>query len=581
MISRWVWQLRAALSLYSSVKYLVVPYLIAVLIGTALEGLALGAVVPLIGGRGALSDQYARVLERVGVSPSEGALIGLIAVLFVARSFAQYLSALLGGLVVRRETVRLQVELFTLYLGVDWSEMVKRSRGEVNLLLNNQTHDVALFMYRVITLIEGVVYAMGLTAVAVVISPSNTLMAVGLIGLSLAGVGAISGRVRRYADAVLLKSQEQANRLLEYAAHAPLMRVYRVTDRAIADIRGRAEERERLAFKSQRIETLGWVLPDLLFVLALLTVVSLAYRSGDELAEIGAIIALLYRVSQYLKRFSDFSSLSATLPTIRAVHRFRAAFQANQAPNVDQIVDSTLPAGTVVVEDVSFRYDGAAAPALEHLSFTVSPGEFVGVAGPSGTGKSTLVQLIVGLLAPDDGRVRVGRTEHALNGIGYVPQTPVVISGTLASNVAWFREIPDADIEAACVAAGLQPLLDKLADGIQTRVGQDGLTLSGGERQRLALARALAEHPPILVLDEATSSLDAESEAGVQQAIEGLHGDVTVIAVAHRLASIMNADRVIVLERGSVREAGAPASLLSDRRTAFARLAMLQGIEHR
>lgn len=577
MISRWLWQIRAALGLYSSVKFLIAPYLLAVVIGMVLEASALGAIVPLIGGQGQFAEVYFDFLERIGLPANDASLIGLIAVLFVARSIAQYISGLLGGMVVRREGVRLQVELFTLYLGLSWNEMVKRSRGEVNLLLNSHTHEVALFMYRCINVMEGVVYAFGLTAVAVVISPSNTFLAVALIGASLGGVALISTRVRRYAQSVLEKSQDQANRLLEYAAHAPLIRAYGVGNEAITEIRTRAEERERLAFRSQRIESLGWVLPDLLFVLALLSVVALAYQAGDDLAEIGAIIALLYRVSQYLKRFADFSSLSAALPTVRTVHRFRRLFQAHQAAAVESNYDTSLPQGTVIVEDVSFSYADEAHAAVESVSFRVEPGEFLGIVGPSGSGKSTLAQLIVGLLAPQRGIIVVGASDGG--GVGYVPQTPVVLSGTVASNVAWFRGCDDAQVEEACRAAGLGPVLARMSDGVHTKIGQDGLTLSGGERQRLALARALVGKPAVLVLDEATSALDAESEAAVQESIAQLHGQVTVLAIAHRLATVMNAQEILVMEEGRVVESGAPSVLITDRHSTFARLASLQHVQ--
>jgi ATP-binding cassette, subfamily B, bacterial len=575
VIEKWAWQIRSIVALYSSVKRLIVLYVLSVLFGMVLEGLALAAIVPLVGGGGGIADRYFDVLDTLGLPANETGLVGLIATLFVARSVAQYSSALLGGLVIRREAVRLQVELFDLYLGLSWDEVVKRDRGEINLLLSTQTQDVATFMYRCITLLEGVVYAIGLTAVAVVISPSNTLLAVGLIGLSLLGVGLISSSVQRHAQSILSSTQEQANRLLEYAGNASLIRAYGVGDSALADIRERAEQRERVAFRSQRVEALGWVLPDLLFVLALLSVVGLAYRAGDDFAQIGAIIALLYRVSQYLKRFADFSSVSAALPTIRAVHRLRQVFRENQARGVSAVNDPELATGTVLVQDVSFQFSGAAEPALSGISFRIEPGEFVGIVGPSGAGKSTLAQLIVGLLSPQEGTIRIGGDRSAT---AYVPQTPTLISGTLAHNVSWLRDIPDDEIESSCREAGLGAVIDRLPDGIHSHVAQDGASLSGGERQRVALARALVGLPRVLVLDEATSALDAVSEVAVQQVVNRMRGDVTVVAVAHRLSTVLAADRILVVDGGRVVETGTPKHLLEDPDSLFSRLAMMQGI---
>lgn len=565
-------------ALYASVWWLVLLYLVAVTAGMVLEGLALAAIVPLIGGSGGVANLFTGLLDGLGLPASDVALVGLIAVLFVLRSIAQYCAALLGGLVVRRETVRLQVELFQLYLGLSWDEMVELGRGEVNYLLNSQTHEVAIFLHRCITLVEGLVYALGLTVVAVVISPSSTLLAVVLIGLSLLGVGALSGRVRHYAATVLAETQAQANRLLEYAAQAPLIRAYGVDYEVIREVRTTAEERERLSFRSQRVESLGWVLPDLLFVLALLSVVGVAARSGEDLAAVGAIIALLYRVSQYLKRVADFSHLSGMLPTVQAVHRHRESFRQNQAPHVHAAFDSSLPAGAIELDAVTFRYGGAPTAALDGMSLEVAPGQFVGIVGASGGGKSTLVQVIVGLLEPEQGSVRIGITTGESHGLAYVPQTPVVLSGTVATNVAWFRDLPQERVEVACEAAGLGPVLRRMPDGVETVIGQEGMTLSGGERQRLALARALAGDPRILVLDEATSALDAQSEMLIQQAIAKLHGEVTVIAVAHRLATVLSADRILVVAHGCVVEEGSPAELLKNQQSEFLRLAELQGI---
>lgn len=576
LVRRLLWELRTALALYSSVRRILPLYVVAVTVGMIFEGLALAAIVPLVGGSGQLADAYFDALEAAGLPTSDAALVVLIAALFVARSLAQYCSALLGGVMIRREAVRLQVELFRLYLGLSWSEMVKLGRGEVTLLLNTQTQEVASFLNRCIGLVESLVYAGGLTLLAVALSPLNTILAVGLVGTSVIVVGVLSRRVKAYAEDVLTTSQLQAARLLEYAVHAPLLRIYSVSDRAIDEVEDRAQHRERLAFRSQRIEALGWVIPDLLFVLALLAVVGLAYRSGDEIAEVGAVVALLYRTSQYLKRFADLPGLTAVIPTIRAVHRFRRIFRENQTRSLLATADPDLPAGAIRLESVKYGYTHDEPVALDDVTFAIDPGQFVGVVGSSGAGKSTLVQLLVGLIEPDEGTIRLGAGGGRPPVVGYVPQTPVVLSGTVATNVAWFRDVEVQDIEEACQAAGLAEVLSRRPEGVHASIGQDGLTLSGGERQRIALARALVARPQLLVLDEATSSLDAHSERLVQDSVRQLHGDVTVVAVAHRLATIQDADVILVVEGGRIVEYGSPRDLLANSGSKFAALARLQ-----
>lgn len=257
------------------------------------------------------------------------------------------------------------------------------------------------------------------------------------------------------------------------------------------------------------------------------------------LASIGAVVALLFRVSQYLKRFSNFGTLSQMIPTIQDVHRFRQLFLREQSPNVDMVVDPGLAPGELVIEGVTYRYRGSSTAALDHVTNHIVPGEFIGVVGSSGSGKSTLVRAIVGLLEPQEGEVRVGLTGHRERGrpIAYVPQSPFILRGTIASNVRWFRE-----------------------------------------RQRVAVARALAADPRIFVLDEATSARDSESEAAIQRALDQLRGNITIIAVAHRLSTVLSADRIGVLEAGTITEDAPAQEQLRTKGSRFAQLGALQGL---
>jgi ATP-binding cassette subfamily B protein len=225
----------------------------------------------------------------------------------------------------------------------------------------------------------------------------------------------------------------------------------------------------------------------------------------------------------------------------------------------------------IVFDDVSFAYPGGRRPAHTGLSFTIAAGERVGVVGPSGSGKSSIVRLLLRLHDPQKGSIRVGGHDlraldpDALRGmIAVVSQDTWLFHGSVEDNLRLGR--PDAtedDLEAAAHAANAHDFIVALPDGYQTQIGERGSQLSGGQRQRLAIARALLRDAPILVLDEALSAVDAENEAVIQQALDRLMTGRTTLILAHRLSSVIGADRILVLEDGVVVQSGAHAALIA------------------
>jgi ATP-binding cassette, subfamily B, bacterial MsbA len=228
--------------------------------------------------------------------------------------------------------------------------------------------------------------------------------------------------------------------------------------------------------------------------------------------------------------------------------------------------------GEVRFEGVRFRYgDRGDDWVLDGIDLVARPGEVVALVGPSGAGKSTLVTLISRFHDPLEGRIALDGVDlreldpRALRAqVGVVPQETLLFSGTIADNVRYGRpEATDAEVEAATDAANADGFVREFPDGYATIVGERGVKLSGGQRQRIAIARALLKDPRILVLDEATSSLDSESEALVQVALEHLMRGRTTFVIAHRLSTVLNADRIVVLERGRVVQMGRHAELLA------------------
>ena len=238
---------------------------------------------------------------------------------------------------------------------------------------------------------------------------------------------------------------------------------------------------------------------------------------------------------------------------------------------------------SIEFQNVSFTYESSNKPAIDNVNFTINKGDYVALIGESGAGKSTTIDLLMRFYDPSKGTIKIDGTnlkkiskkslrEH----IGIVPQDIILFNDTVKNNISYGFENPNiADIKKAAKAANAFDFINDLPNGFDTIIGERGAKLSGGQKQRLSIARAIFKNPKILILDEATSSLDSESEQKVKNAIDNLVKDRTVIVIAHRLSTIINSDKILVFENGSIIDSGKHSELI-DRSSVYKKLYNLQ-----
>jgi ABC-type multidrug transport system fused ATPase/permease subunit len=351
------------------------------------------------------------------------------------------------------------------------------------------------------------------------------------------------------------------------------LKMFGAARRRGAELFGRADELRDAAIRLTNVAAIFWGSMALLAGAGVAAALATgAFRLADGAITAGGLIVILLLVGECFLPAREIND--AMHQAVWGMSKCARAFSvletrpSIEGPGPDGRVDDLEP--TIAFEGVTFRYRATDPPALDDVSFSVASGETVAIVGASGAGKTTLASLLLRFADPETGTVRVGGRDlrqldpRALRAMmGLVPQDTFLFHETVAENLRIARSSASPDELADAVgAAGAGTFVRDLPDGFDTVVGERGFRLSGGERQRIAIARALLKDAPILVLDEATSSVDVAAEVGIQRSIDTLRAGRTTVIIAHRLSTVRGADRILVLDRGRLAEVGTHEELV-------------------
>ena len=553
-------------------------------VGMALETLSTGLVIPAIAlmTQQDLAVSYPQLqplLVKLG-SPSHVGLIlivmlGLVGIYLVKNLFLVFLAW--------RQTrfafgvqVDLSQRLFTTYLRQPYTFHLQRNSAQLIRNVSNEAGMVADAILNSLNIATELLVFIGISALLLAIEPMGAIIAVLILG-SAGWVfnRSVRTRITRWAQLRQHHDGLRVQHLYQGLSGAKDIKLLGRENEFLAQYRMHNAQSARVSQHQAMLQQLPRLWLEVLAVVGLAALVSTMLAQGRDVAGIAPILGLFaaaaFRVMPSVNRvLFALNALRYSAPAIGTVHEELKLTTPEAARRRRDVAEPAFQS-EIRLSNISFTYPSAPTPALRDISIRVSKGESVGFIGPSGSGKSTLVDVLLGLLAPGAGQVAVDEKDIQKDlrawqdQIGYVPQSIYLTDDTLRRNVAFGlpdNEIDEGAVKRALRAAQLDEFVSSLPNGIDTVVGERGIRLSGGQRQRIGIARALYHDPCVLVLDEATSSLDSATERGVMQAVRALHGTKTILIVAHRLSTVEHCDRLYQLGNGRVVSEGAPAQLL-------------------
>ncbi|MGG2026805.1 ABC transporter ATP-binding protein [Gottfriedia sp. S16(2024)] len=464
-----------------------------------------------------------------------------------------------------RAFTKLQKAPMTFFSTTPRGDMLYRLTHDVESVQNLNNTVVPRFIQQVIAAIAAFI------AVFPLYWPAAVVMLV-VFAIYLVPSFMIGKKVRKMGAIARDMSADLYNHTQESIESVRLVRTFQTQDIENKKLEDKLSVWKRFAIRLALIGKVNWRLGNVINNGAPGVIMLIGgYSIWQHEITIGTLIAVLGFIPTMFMPVRSLAENALTIqqaiPALQRIYEYfdLPAEQPDDLPKFGEVK------GDLYVKNVRFTYPNSTEEVLKDVSFSMKAGQHIGIVGSSGGGKSTLIQLLLGLYQPSSGSIFVDRKDLSSHdyqslrqNIGVVSQETFLLNSTLKQNLLYAKpNATDEELKLAVEAADLSDLVESLQEGFETIVGERGLKLSGGQRQRVALARAILRHPPVLIFDEATSSLDGETEEKVQSSLEKLIPGRTTITIAHRLVTVKDADCILLLDKGRIAEQGTHEELLS------------------
>jgi ATP-binding cassette subfamily B multidrug efflux pump len=577
---RLVGRLRPERTLVFIVIALGVVSVLLSVVGPALLGMATNFIVDGVFGN---TDAAGQVGSGGGVDfAALQLLLGIVLLVYLFSSVFQWLQAYVLNGVTQRTVYRLREEAQAKLDRLPLVYFDKVQRGEVLSRVTNDIDNISQSLQQTMSqLLTSLLTVIGVIIMMFVISPILALVSLITIPLTLVITAMIAKRSQKLFVAQWSHTGELNAHIEEtFTGHA-LVKVFGRQREVEQQFLEKNEQLYQASFGAQFVS--GIIMPAIMFVgnlvyVAIAVVGGLLVTTGAM--TIGGVQAFIQYSRQFTQPLSQLGSMANLLQSgVASAERvFELMDAPEQTPDPVSAASPTTATGRLVFDDVSFRYD-AATPLIDDLSLVAEPGQTIAIVGPTGAGKTTLVNLMMRFYELNSGRITLDGVDISTmtrqgvrSRMGMVLQDTWLFAGTIRDNIAYGRpEASDDDILDAAKATFVDRFVHSLPDGYDTMLDDDGANISAGEKQLLTIARAFLARPSVLILDEATSSVDTRTELLVQHAMAALRRDRTSFVIAHRLSTIRDADLIVVMEAGRIVEQGSHDELLASG-AAYARL---------
>jgi len=555
--------------LYSKIGWRIWVWLTFIILAALLDGLSVGFFIPILEAgdeNNFVTREVKRFFDFLGISYSIITSVLFMAGLYSLRTVFLILQEIYSGRMVANLLATIKKDVVNGIFASDYLYFISKEIGYFNNAVTVEYNRVAFSFRACMRLFVSSGFALVYLILPLFINSAATI----LLLIILIPLYFVTRFINKWTRTFSLRTTKNnallQSLLIQTFSNFKYLKSTHTTNKVNTHLEKAINTQSDLTYKSSVLGAFTGSASELIIVLvaAALLVYNVEF-AGQSMIEVLLLLFLVRRSASYaLSGYSDYRGFISAFGSLRVFENLEKDLVTFKEDSNKDKIDPDLSA-TLSFEDVGFSYDGK-KQILEGINVSIPSKSIVAIVGESGSGKSTLASLITGVLTPEQGEIKISGNsynkvdqEKLRTQIGYVTQENVIFTDSIRNNITlWDNQNADSEskLQEVLVSASLTEFINDLDEGLDTQLGDNGLTISGGQRQRICIARELYRDIKMLILDEATSSLDSETESRIQSSIESLQGELTLVIVAHRLSTIRKADLILVISQGSIAESG-------------------------